>query len=108
MFEALFGNQNVEKVLFYLLNNGEAYPRALALALGASLSPIQKQLQRLEAGGIVVSRLVGRTRVFQINPRYAFKGELEALLAKAFKTLPDSQVRGIYARRSRPRRSGKP
>lgn len=108
MLEALFGNQNVERVLFYLLNNGDAYPRALATSLGASLSPIQKQLQRLEDGGIVVSRSVGRTRVYQINPRWAFKAELEALLTKAFKALPESQVRGIYSRRSRPRRKGKP
>ena len=108
MLEALFGNQNIEKILFYLLNNGDAYPRALAASLGVSLSPIQKQLQRLETGGIVVSRLVGRTRVYQVNPRFAFKTELEALLKKAFKAVPDDQVRGIYSRRSRPRRAGKP
>lgn len=108
MLEALFGNKNVERVLFYLLNNGEAYPRALATSLGVSLSPIQKQLQRLEAGGVVVSRLVGRTRVYQINPWFAFKDELEALLTKAFKALPAAQVRGIYSRGSRPRRPGKP
>ncbi len=108
MLEALFGNQNVERILFYLFNNGSAYPRALASALGVSLSPIQKQLQRLEAGNIVVSRLVGRTRVYQINPGFVFKTELEALLAKAFKALPQAQVRGIYSRRSRPRRQGKP
>jgi predicted transcriptional regulator len=108
VLEALFGNQNVERILFYLLNNDEAYPSALAAAFSVSLSPIQKQLQRLEAGGVVASRLVGRTRVYQIDPRYAFKTDLEALLAKAFKALPDSQVRGIYARRSRPRRPGKP
>lgn len=108
MLEALFGNQNVERVLFYLLNNGDAYPRALAASLETSLSPIQKQLKRLELGGVVVSRLVGKTRVYQINPRFAFRAELEALLRKAFKALPESQVRGIYSRRSRPRRQGKP
>jgi predicted ArsR family transcriptional regulator len=108
MLEALFGNQNIERVLFYLLRNGEAYPSAMASAFGSSTTPIQRQLARLEAGNVVASRLVGRTRVYQINPRYPFKKELDAFLEKAFKALPDVQVQKIYSRRSRPRRPGKP
>jgi predicted ArsR family transcriptional regulator len=108
VLEALFGNRNIERVLFYLLRNGEAYPSGMALALGSTITPIQRQLARLEAGNVVASRLVGRTRVYQINPRYAFKRELEAFLEKAFQSLPDAQARKIYASRSRPRRSGKP
>lgn len=108
MLEALFGNRNVERVLFYLLRNGEAYASSMAFAFGSTNTPIQRQLARLEAGNVVVSRLVGRTRVYQINPRYAFKKELEAFLEKAFQSLPDGQAQKIYARRSRPRRAGKP
>jgi hypothetical protein len=108
VLEALFGNRNIERVLFYLLRNGEAYPSAMAPAFGSAITPIQRQLARLESGNVVASRLVGRTRVYQINPRYPFKKELEAFLTKAFKALPDAQTRNIYARRSRPRRPGKP
>ena len=108
MLEALFGNLNVERVLFYLLRNGQAYPRAMAQALGSTLSPIQKQLARLEAGGVVVSRLLGRTRVYQINPRYPFRKELEAFLEKAFQALPEGQAQKLYSARNRPRRQGKP
>src|SRR5258708_2897578 len=108
MLEALFGNQNIERVLFYLLRNGEAYPRAMAEGLGVTLSPIQKQLARLESGSVVVSRSVGRTRVYQINPRYPFKKELEVFLEKAFQALPEGQAKKIYIQRSRPRRQGKP
>ena len=108
MLEALFGNQNIERVLFFLLRNGEAYPSAIAAALGSTTTPIQRQLTRLESGNVVVSRLVGRTRVFQINPRYPFKKELETLLEKAFQALPEGQAQKIYTRRNRPRRAGKP
>lgn len=108
MLEALFGNQNVERILFFLLKQGEGYPRAIAQNFGETLSAIQKQLKRLELGGVVVSRLVGRTRVYQINPRYPFKRELEAFLEKAFQAVPEEQVRKFYTRRNRPRRAGKP
>ncbi len=108
ILEGLFGNRNVERVLFYLLRNGQAYPRAMSLALGSPLSPIQKQLARLEAGGVIVSRLFGRTRVYEINPRYPFRKELEAFLEKAFAALPEAEVRTHYSPRNRPRRQGKP
>jgi hypothetical protein len=108
VLEALFGNGNIERVLFYLLRNGEAYPSGMAMAFGSTVTPIQRQLARLEAGNVVASRLVGRTRVYQINPRYPFKKELEAFLEKAFQALPHAQARKIYAHRNRPRRPGKP
>jgi hypothetical protein len=108
MLETLFGNPNIERVLFYLQRFGEGYPRAIAANFDVPLTPIQQQLRRLEQGSLVVSRLVGRTRVFQINPRYPFKKELEALLATAFQALPETQIKKYYMQRTRPRRQGKP
>jgi hypothetical protein len=108
VLEALFGNPNIEKILFYLLRFDEGYARGMAIGMGVPLSPLQQQLKRLERGGIVVSRLVGRTRVFQINPRYPFREELKAFLGKAFGAVPDAQVQKYFTRRTRPRRKGKP
>jgi hypothetical protein len=108
VLEALFGNPNVEKILFYLLRFKEGYARGMALSFGEAVSPLQKQLKRLERGGIIVSRLVGRTRVFQINPRYPFRMELEVFLDKAFGALSTPQVQKYYTLRTRPRRQGKP
>ena len=107
VLEALFGNPNVERVLFFLLRQGEGYPSVIARNFGQALSVMQKQLARLEAGGIVVSRMVGRTRVYQINPRYPFKRELEAFLERAFAAVPPEDVRKFFTRRSRPRKPGK-
>lgn len=108
MLEAVFGNANIEKVLFYLLRYGQGYARGIATAFETPLSPIQMQLGRLERGGVVVSRLAGRTRIYEMNPRYPFRRELEAFLNRAFLALPEAQVKKYYSNRSRPRRQGKP
>jgi hypothetical protein len=69
---------------------------------------VQRQLERLEAAGVLVSRLQGRTRLFSWNPRFAFESELRALLRKALNLLPASERARYFAPRRRPRRKGKP
>ena len=108
MLESLFGNVNVEKVLFYLQRFGQGYARGIALDLRVPPTPIQQQLRRLERGGVIVSRMAGRTRLYELNPAYPFRDVLGAFLKKAFQALPEAQVQKFYTRRTRPRRQGKP
>ncbi len=83
-----------------------SYPYELARLLGAQPFSIQGILNGLEREGIVASRLVGRTRVFQLDPRRAYAKELKALLRKLL--LGESQLRLKTATlRRRPRRAGK-
>lgn len=103
---SLFGSENAGRVLLYLQNYGEGYARAIADAYGLPHSVIQKQLVRLEREGVLVSQLKGRTRVFTWNPRFALRAELAALLEKALPLVPRSEAQ-VFARRSRPRRTGK-
>jgi hypothetical protein len=51
---------------------------------------MQQALLRLERGGILVSRLVGKTRVVQFNPRYLFLEELRSFLQRVYETVPGS------------------
>ncbi len=88
MLEYLFVNKNVEKVLMYLYLHGKAHATELSRAFKSSLDPIQKTLRKLEEGGLLVSFLEGRTRVFQWNPRYPFLREIQALAKKAYEFLP--------------------
>ena len=106
MLAALFGNSTAEQVLLYLAINGTAYAQELVGALGLHLSVIQKQLLRLEAGGVLVSFPVGRTRVFEFDPRFAFAGDVRALLRRAFDYLPPRE-RARYLARRRPRSAAK-
>lgn len=108
MLEGLFGNVMVEKVLFYLFAYGEGYPLGMADNFGVPVSRIQQQLKRLENGGIVVSRLLGRVRIYTFNPRYPFLEELRGFLAKSFAFVPEKEKKEFYMRRTRPRRAGKP
>ena len=110
MLESLFGNGSIERVLFYLLVNKRCYGTELKGVFGGSLCVYQQALQRLEGGGILVSFLRGRTRIFEFNPRYPFLGELRLFLERAYKFLPE-EVRLRYYEprvRKRPRRTGKP
>jgi DNA-binding transcriptional ArsR family regulator len=108
MLEPLFGSRVKEEALLYLLTRGEAYPREIAAAQGNALDTVQQQLRRLEAGGVVVSQLRGKVRLFRLNPRYPFRRELEALLAKVLSFLPAGERERLYTPRLRPRRTDKP
>ncbi|MCH9614454.1 MAG: hypothetical protein SP1CHLAM54_15860 [Chlamydiia bacterium] len=110
MLEAIFGGKNVERVLFYLLMNERCYGGQLAEVFESSLSPLQKALDRLETGGVLVSTLEGRTRIYQFNPRYPFKSQLLSFLEKAYEFLPQEFKDTYYepTLRKRPRRRGKP
>ena len=110
MLEPIFGSKTIEKILFYLLINTRCYGSQLSRVFGESLSPFQKGLERLENGGVLVSFLEGKTRVYQFNPRYPFLSELKAFLQKAYEFLPPEFKDSFYQPlvRKRPRRKGKP
>ena len=108
MLEAIFGNATAEKVLLHLVVHDESYARELARTFHLPVSVIQKQLIRLERGGILASRLVGKTRVFQLDPSYPFVRELEALLRRALDFLPETEREPYQPKRKRPRTVGKP
>jgi DNA-binding transcriptional ArsR family regulator len=108
MLKPLLGSNTKEKLLLYLLTHGEAYPREMAAAFGFDVFRAQSQLSKLEDGGVVVSRLRGKVRLYQLNPRYPFRKELETLLWRALDFYPADERKGLYTPRLRPRRAGKP
>lgn len=108
MLSILFNSALREKILYYLLECGDGYSSELARNFGASLFAVQNQLQRLEEAGILVSRSIGKTRVFAFNPRYFLLRELKTLLKKSFAELPEKEIQSHYRPRKRPRRTGKP
>ena len=108
MLEGLVGNATVEKVLLYLEQFEQGYPSEIARIFDLPVAMVQRQLDRLERGGIVVSRLRGRTRLFEWNPSFRFRDELRALLRKTVQALPAADRKRYLSQRRRPRRAGKP
>lgn len=106
--EYILGNITKEKILLFLYVYETGYAKGIADLFGITLNGVQQQLKRLEEGAVVVSRLQGKTRVYQFNPRYPFLKELKDLLEKAFLFLPPEEVERYYKKRTRPRRAGKP
>lgn len=108
MLQPLLESDVKEKVLLYLYTHGESYPREIASVFGIHLRAVQNQLENLESGGVLYSKLKGRVRLFGFNPRYPFKKDLEALLNNALRFIPEEEKNKYYRPRLRPRRTGKP
>ena len=109
MLEGILGNATAERVLLYMEQYGEGYGKGIADNFDdLTLSMVQRQLERFERAGLLVSLLKGRTRVFSWNPRFAFLREVRALLRTALAALPDEEKRRYFRERRRPRRTGKP
>jgi hypothetical protein len=108
MLEPLVGSLSTERVLIFLLAREEGYARDIARFFDTDLYGIQKQLEKLESGGVLASGLVGRTRVYKFNPRYPFLTELKQLLEKALSFYPQAEREKLVMNRRRPRRRDKP
>lgn len=96
MLEVLCGNKNVQKILIFLFVNGKCYGTQLHRSLKTPLTPLQKALNRLEKGGLIMSYYEGKTRLYQFNPAYPLLSELEQLLKKAYTLLPAPQKKEYY------------
>lgn len=107
MIEVLLGSKNAERVLIFIFSRGQGYPREIARFFNTDLKSIQKQLDKLESGGVLVSREVGRTRPYVLNPRYPFLSELKALLQKALSFYSEQEREALLMNRRRPRARGK-
>jgi len=108
MLEAILGSKSCEQVLIFIVARDEGYATEITRFFGADLYAIQKQLDRLENSEVLVSRKIGRTRLFQFNPRYPFLHELIDLLQKAISFYPEDLKQELIMNRRRPRKSNKP
>lgn len=108
MLEALFGTKSRELTLQYLLIFKEGYAREIAKYFDVALPSIQNQLKHFEENGLVLSKMSGRTKIYFLNPRYAFLQELTALLDKARLYYKPELKEKFEMQRKRPRRPGKP
>jgi hypothetical protein len=108
MLEPLLGSTNAERVLLFILTREQGYASEIARFFNADLYGVQKQLDKLERGGVLISYKAGKTVLFQFNPRYAFHKELRSLLDKALSYYPQEEQDRLRIVRRRPRRQGKP
>ncbi|MFC1879156.1 winged helix-turn-helix domain-containing protein [Chloroflexota bacterium] len=108
MLSPILGSESCERVLIFILARNQGYATEIAKFFGKSLYAIQKQLDKLEKGGVLVSHTAGRTRIYRYNPRYPFLNELRNLLKKALTFYPADMQEKLLMNRRRPRQRDKP
>lgn len=106
--EALFGGKAAVRVLLFIENYGDGYASRIARTFDMPLSEVQKQLRKFEQAGILVSRMVGTSRIYTWNPLdSALEGLKELLQETLEKGIPEKTLQQYYRQRQRPRRQGK-
>jgi len=108
MIEPILGSKSCEQVFVFLAARDEGYATEIARFFDADLYAIQNQLERLEGADVLISKKVGRTRVYQFNPRYPFLEELRNLLTKVLSFYPEDIKESLLMNRRRPRKKDKP
>jgi hypothetical protein len=108
MLLGIVTSEDAERVLIYVIARDQGYGREIAEYWNTTQTGVRRQLERFEAGGVLIGQAVGRTHVYSWNPRYPLLRELKALLNRAVSFLPDAERARLFGNRLRPRRLGKP
>jgi DNA-binding transcriptional ArsR family regulator len=101
MLVTIFNSELAETIMLQLYQHEEIYASGLARDAGLTLSAVQKQLARFEKAGLLVSRQIGKTRLYAFNLQNPYVSPLMAMLKIAYETLP-------LAKRERQQLSAKP
>ena len=108
MIETIFGNTTAAKIMLYLFHYGEAYTTGIAQDMGMARSQIQNQLDKFEEAGILVSKTMGKVRIYSFNPKLGVTKKLKDLIKVFYDAIPLEQKEKLFSERRRPRRRGKP
>lgn len=108
MLRPLLSTREMEWILVFIASRGSGYAQEIARFFDANYRSVQRQLGRLEAGGLLQSKQYGKTRVYMFNPRYPFLKKLLPLIEEVKKHYPAERIQELDYNRRRPRRTGKP
>jgi hypothetical protein len=108
MLKTLFGSLSRERILTFIAAREEGYAREITAFWKCPDQPIKRELNRLEADGVLTAKAYGRTIAYRFNPRFFLRKELSALLRKAIEAYPPEWRQKLLFNRRRPRAKGKP
>ena len=107
VLKAIFSNRSAVQVLLFLEAYGSGHGARIAATYEVPVMAIQRQLKRLESGGVLISRMVGGSRIFEFNTRSPTVRNLREFLRAELDELPEDMTKRYYRQRQRPRRTGK-
>jgi hypothetical protein len=108
VIEFIFGNDSAEKVLLHIFHYGEIHASGIAKDYEVAITPIKKQLERFEEGGLLKSKVFGRSRVYSFNEKSPWVKPIKEILSIAYNSISIKDRQLIFGERRRPRQKGKP
>lgn len=108
MLETIFGNETVAVILLNIYHYEAIHARAIARNMDKVHGGIVHQLDRLEAGGLLVSKEVGRTRLYSFNPKSPYTTPVKQIIQITYDALPVKVKEKLFSERTRPRAKNKP
>ncbi len=108
MLKEIFGNKTAACVLLHVYHHGEIHASGIANDLQVALSPVQNQLDRFERASVLVSKKVGRTRVYFFNMKSPLIKPFIEMIKIYYESLPITDHEKLFPTRRRPRVKGKP
>jgi len=108
MLDKIFGTKTAELIMLHIFHYGEIHARGLARDTDKSLSAIQKQLQKFEDAGVIISKKIGNVRVYRFNKKSPLTKPLIELVKVVHSSMSISDKSILFSERKRPRRAGKP
>jgi len=108
MLATILGNETAAKVMLYLVHYGEAYASGVSRDMQITLSQVQKQLDKFEGSGVLVSKKVGSVRIYKFNPKLGVVKNFIKMIESFYDSLSLKDREEMFGKRRRPRRKGKP
>ena len=107
MLDKLFGNETLAMIFLNLFHYGEVYSGMIEKNTGTGSRAVLNQLNKMEEIGILVSREVGRTRLYQFNPKSPFIKPLKEIIEIIYSNMNIKLKEKTFKERMRPRAKGK-
>lgn len=107
MLDKLFGSETLAMIFLNLYHYGEIYSSQIEKNTGIGSRAVLNQLNKMEEAGIFVSREMGRTRLYQFNPKSPFIKPLREIIKITYSNLSIKMKEKMFQERIRPRAKGK-
>jgi DNA-binding MarR family transcriptional regulator len=108
MLDQILGSETAQKIFLHIYHHDESYPTAVAKDFKITLGQVQRQFDRFENAGILISKLFGRTRVYQFNKKNSLTAPFIEMVKRVYDSIPLQEKENLFNTRRRPRRAGKP
>ena len=107
MLDKIFGNETIALIYLNLFHYGEIYSALIEKNTGVGSRAVLNQLSKMEEVGILVSRSVGRTRLYQFNPKSPFVKPIKEIIQITYLNMTLKLKEKMFKERMRPRAKGK-